>query len=348
MGFLLRSSFAAFFCLFSASLCLGATVVSLGNGTLVLRGESCDSLQTQWKDFCSWKTKLEPGAALGTFECKKLDSQYEASLLNCVPNKVLRIHGQAPSQDGPNCWGTALFLSQIRSSPLESSDYEFEFWMQSPLCKKIAANETGQPGDIVRVRAGGEEGPEFTENHGFTRISDTLCFSKNGNKKDSKYLIQSCADVYSLYGVDQKCKQLDSDQTAKDQGCKSYSQNYRCESFNSFVSKQTGVDADTLELIQKINEIESTLGEMLFQEISDKNKEVLKQQELGIQATLAILQQESQELVERKTKKKLGYFQPGDVVKAIGTASFSNGEIVTLGLYLRYQEMWEAVHKMLQ
>lgn len=320
------------------------TFETVSESTVELRSGSCDEIFAEWKTFCEWKASLDPNDPLPRFSCKKIKdtTQFYASTSECVPKKILALHGKSAFIDGPNCWGAALYSAAIQKQPVEASDTEFEIWMESPLCRKLATGEHARPGDTIRVRARGEESRDFTENHGFTQISDQFCFSKNGTKKGSPYLIQKCAKVYETYKVTDKCRNLALDEEAAH--CDSYTSTYRCESLEKYASTKAKLDDDTKETIEKLDALEEEISHLSFFELSDEAKERVKLIEDSLKLVGAMLSSEVQSIVEAKTKTTFSYFQSGNLGQAVkkvgfGPNGFTSEDLVTFSLYLRYDDL---------
>lgn len=71
-----------------------------------------------------------------------------------------------------NCWGTALASVGIVSDLIHVDSVEFDFWLKSPLCKKVDTPSAGSIGAIKHL--------DGSHNHAFIYLADNLRYSKQG------------------------------------------------------------------------------------------------------------------------------------------------------------------------
>lgn len=133
---------------------------------LVLEGRSCELLVRQHRALCSWKRLTDEGFTLTADaesrlerDCKKLSAQRARMVVaTCLPAFAKEHHGKKLHEDGPNCWGTAMGFKQLSSKPRFMWSEEMTYWMNTPLCRKLAPGEEKRPGDILNVY-----GPEYLD-----------------------------------------------------------------------------------------------------------------------------------------------------------------------------------------
>ena len=130
------------------------------NNELILTSSSCDHLVSNAQSLCQWKKQLEPDFSLPTIsqaQCRKL-SNGKFSLTNnsCLPQFAKNYHHKKLVNSGANCWGTAMSFKNISTKPRYIWPEEMEYWMNSPVCRKLDVGESLKEGDIINVY-----GPEY-------------------------------------------------------------------------------------------------------------------------------------------------------------------------------------------
>lgn len=80
-----------------------------------------------------------------------------------VPEKIRPLLNKKHHHHGPNCWGTALYLKGLSSSPRFVDTAEIRYWLESPLCRELEEGEKMRPGDLLNVY-----GPEYIFEDDFT------------------------------------------------------------------------------------------------------------------------------------------------------------------------------------
>lgn len=128
----------------------------LKGGGLRMIGKSCEELRRVENGLCEWKKALGEQASAGS-RCVRLGSgKYRLDTVKCVPEQVKKIHALATYKDGPNCWGTALSLKGYTSRPKFVWPEEIRYWLESPVCRKLAPGEELRSGDLIT-----SFGPEY-------------------------------------------------------------------------------------------------------------------------------------------------------------------------------------------
>jgi hypothetical protein len=96
--------------------------------------------------------------------------------------------------------------------------------MNSPLCRKLAAGESPEPGDVGAIRSAAG-----SEVHGFVYLTPEVCFSKNGFSKEMPYGLSSLNGVIEGYR-----------KYATTPAGPAKTEYYRCVSFNDYVRAHGG------------------------------------------------------------------------------------------------------------
>jgi hypothetical protein len=138
-----------------------------------------------------------------------------------------KIHNLNVRKDGPNCWGTALSLKGYSTRPKFVWPEEIRYWLESPVCRKLAPGEKLRPGDLItsfgpeylhegrnaldagsffwdalypgkRISIGGQTGYSgyHWNLHTETYISDSLSFGKDSPSKLDKFRFHSFSEMY--------------------------------------------------------------------------------------------------------------------------------------------------------
>lgn len=136
----------------------GIQIARGSNGALVLRAESCEVLTRQAEAICSWRAKATGQTqSSSSFSCKRAQKgQFELKVLECLPELARNFHQKKLYRSGPNCWGTAMSFNGLFSRPRFMWSEEMRYWLESPLCRKLAPGEEKRPGDVINVF-----GPEY-------------------------------------------------------------------------------------------------------------------------------------------------------------------------------------------
>lgn len=122
---------------------------------LILKGLSCDQLIEEHDAICEWKKELRAdftARSLVTCKNKKI------VVKECLPEFAKTYQQKKLVNHGPNCWGTAMSFKGISIKPRFMWPQEIQYWMNTPLCKKLLPSEEKKAGDIINVY-----GPEYTD-----------------------------------------------------------------------------------------------------------------------------------------------------------------------------------------
>lgn len=199
------------------------------DGLITLKGPNCQELTEQVKALENWKIKLggTPGQLLTPLENSE-ENNCQIIINNSIPNIIKHLQGFKATSNGPNCWNSALRLSEIIHFFRHVSSDEMTFWLSSPYCKELSESERKLPGDIVEIRSMNPEYPlAFEEIHGMIYITDELVFSKNTSSRMSPYGIQRSSLIYQSFRVDNlQCK----NQQDSSGDCSRWINYYRCHS----------------------------------------------------------------------------------------------------------------------
>lgn len=215
-----------------------------GKRELILTGSSCDDLLKQQEALCSWKKKVVTNftpkeAAKSCQPVKK--GKYKLVVLDCLPDFAKEYQDKKLLHDGPNCWGTAMSFHKLSTKPRFMWPQEMQYWMDSPLCRKLDVGEARLPGDVINVyapekipqsdRIENDPGtkfwkalypnrytvapsPEVTGSdytgyhrllHSVTYVSDELAFGKDSPAFDDKFYFHPMAEVYGRPRSDKSC-----------------------------------------------------------------------------------------------------------------------------------------------
>ncbi|WPU64882.1 hypothetical protein [Peredibacter starrii] len=127
---------------------------------LLLTAPSCEELVSQHQSICNWKKNIEPSfktPVIQTSSCKKISSKsFSMIVSSCLPEFVKANQHKKLFKSGANCWGTALSFKKISNRPRFIWSQEMKYWLDSPVCRKLAPKEQKLPGDIINTF-----GPEY-------------------------------------------------------------------------------------------------------------------------------------------------------------------------------------------
>lgn len=105
------------------------------------------------------------------------------------------------TENGPNCWNSALYLSGLVDEIREVTHNEFRRQIESKRCQKV---DEPQLGDIVALRRTNASGRPLkhslhSEIHAYTYKDEEVGFTKNGFHKNNPYEEQSHSEILSRY-----------------------------------------------------------------------------------------------------------------------------------------------------
>lgn len=207
---------------------------------LILTGSSCTKLIQQRTALCEWKKKVEPAfvAKKDPYSCTVTKGRATLPILNCLPTFTKNYHNLKLVKSGPNCWGTAMSFKKHSLKPRFMWPEEIEYWIDSPICRKLDVGEAREPGDIVNVY-----GPEYLMKeelnevdagtkfrdalfpgrfkaahregytgyhrllHSITYVTNDLAFGKDSPSKDDQFYYHPMSEVYGRPRSEVDCQE---------------------------------------------------------------------------------------------------------------------------------------------
>ncbi|MBC7396751.1 MAG: hypothetical protein H7333_04835 [Bdellovibrionales bacterium] len=210
------------------------TIATGAQQELVLNGSSCETLFKERQALCTWKQSLEPDFVAppqNQTSCKASpDGSFSLKVLNCLPYFAQTYTKKKLVRHGPNCWGTAMSFHGLSKKPRFLWPEEMHYWMDSPVCRKLAVGEALEAGDVINVYY-----PEYVSEpgtsqktagtnfwqalyparftpleeptqrgytgydallHSVTYISSQLAYGKDSPNKDDRFYFHSLNQVY--------------------------------------------------------------------------------------------------------------------------------------------------------
>jgi hypothetical protein len=144
---------------------------STSTDELRLTASSCEKLRAQHDALCAWKKSIEPDfviPASSSSVCQKTRTgRFEMREKECLPEFTKKYTDRKLYHHGPNCWGTALSFHGLSPKPRFVWPEEIQYWMESPVCRKLSVGEAPQPGDVVNIYA-----PEYMSQQDINDQSD--------------------------------------------------------------------------------------------------------------------------------------------------------------------------------
>ncbi len=214
-----------------------------GSGQITLTAQSCETLLKEKEAMCRWKNSVDGlnEAQKEKQACVKVSNNlFSISLSQCLPNFTKEVQNKKLINDGPNCWGTSMSFLKLSPKPRFMWPEEMQYWMESPLCRKLNVGEEKQPGDLINIfapekmdekeRQERDAGTNFwqalypnrftipTEGNGsgytgFHRllhtsvyISPGVSFGKDSPSKSDPFYFHSTNDIYGRSG-DPSCQE---------------------------------------------------------------------------------------------------------------------------------------------
>ncbi|MFA5584145.1 MAG: hypothetical protein WDA09_08015 [Bacteriovoracaceae bacterium] len=289
-----------FYIVFSATLALAqstnplfndqVTVTKSHGGKIFLEGKSCTVLDREGKALEQWAKSVNDKTENKSCSCKNGLCHKEVTAQ--LPDFAEAFQFEHVSTDGPNCWNATLVAAKIVPQVRYTSDFEMNFWMNSPLCKERAAGEKLKPGDIIAIRS--KKQPEV---HGFVHISENLSFSKNGFNKNMPYSLQDPNSVFNIYNVPPECRRRNG--TPDD--CETYANYFSCISMDEYLKKNPIQDKLASDAFNQLTEIECAISDAILSGRSRNIKSL-------VTTTLAIIHRLSYDTISQKK------YDPDDLV----------------------------------
>jgi hypothetical protein len=199
---------------------------------LVLSSISCDELIKQHEAICSWNKTPLPSKL-----CRKTQSGFAVTVSSCLPTFVKANQHKKNYKSGANCWGTAMSFKKHALKPRFIWSHEMQYWLDTPLCRKLSVGEKKLPGDFLNIFGPehvfakdepSNKGEKFWEalypgrvtaspvDYGYsgyhhflhteTFITDLITFGKDSPSKDDKFEFHNMNEVYGRSG-DSECQE---------------------------------------------------------------------------------------------------------------------------------------------
>jgi hypothetical protein len=144
-------------CLSSAAFAEGGSLrMSQGpSNELVLTDTSCQKLFKQRDALCEWKKTLDPDFIIppsSATTCRPVrGGRVSISVSSCLPDFAKSYAKKKLVRNGPNCWGTAMSFHGLSKKPRFLWPEEMQYWLDSPVCRKLNVGEPMLPGDVINV-----------------------------------------------------------------------------------------------------------------------------------------------------------------------------------------------------
>lgn len=266
--------------LFGADMYDNIQVVKSVNNQITLTAK-CESIQSKIDSIIGLGKKIENQSVdeVPSINQQK-DNLCSTNITSIVPKRILDLHDTTTAYPGPNCWNTSLYTNKIVQYRRSVAPEEMTYWMSSPLCRELKANEKEQPGDIIAIRTGGSDAP--VEMHGFVYLTKDFSFSKSGFDTQFHYELVSTEYVYQLFALGEYDEYNPNKECRKVEGipdfekCPTYANVYRCISYEQYLNSSSFPSKETyLKFDSKILDYERRLAD----EVDWKrnfNKEKLK------------------------------------------------------------------------
>jgi hypothetical protein len=234
------------YALLFSSQAMALDIFAIGK-TIELSSSSCKETESIVKTLEDWTKK----------KCKIIEGcKYD--IHECLPEHIAGVVGKYSGFEGPNCWNLALVMKGILPGLRFSTKEEMAFYLNSPLCRNLNADEERRPGDVGAIRElVNNKAHEF---HGFIYISDKLAFSKNGETFDSSYDLQSLENVYASYQIagNEQCR---GNQINMNSTCLNATSYFRCEGLDEYLKKRKPLSLELSNLVQETSVFEKCIVE---------------------------------------------------------------------------------------
>ncbi|MBI4925908.1 MAG: hypothetical protein HY843_08305, partial [Bdellovibrio sp.] len=152
-------------------------------------------------------------------------------LNNLVPDFVAKHHGSGVVRGSSNCFNTALVMSGFTSAFRYSDLGEIEFYLNSPLCRKVLSSEKPHPGDLIMIKPTDPDGLEY---HAAVYVSEHLIFEKRNAAPIEPFQLNLLDQMLKEREVTPGCDRVDE---INIKNCKIFSQYYRCKSIKEILEE---------------------------------------------------------------------------------------------------------------
>lgn len=202
----------------------------------------------------AYQMKSHPLVGAGGFA--DLEAARILARKSILAKRTSHIMGKKTSLAGPNCWNSALYMSGVNKGIHHTSEDEFRFILESPLCEKIDKSEVGALVALRRVSAKGNilKGARFSEVHGYTVLENEGVLSKNGTSVEVGYEKLTNSEVFEFYerGDKRACKITNIPR----EHCNLTREYYRCHSLETYLSHNPWPSEELRLLYMKVNDLE--------------------------------------------------------------------------------------------
>ncbi len=201
------------------------------------------------------------------------DGQCTLSLSGLLSDHLKAIADRPSYVDGPNCWGTTLFLKGLRQHYTYVHDPEFSASLDSSgRCRQLSPQEEPRPGDIGTVRALNQQG-RVEERHGFLFLNERTVISRLSFSHEAEAEIAHPETFWNRPGLGGR---------SRDRECRAFGGSLDCDSWTSYYRCESGAIVEPL--LQKQPELHSLISslanELEFSWIeARRTKEVSRQQD---------------------------------------------------------------------
>jgi hypothetical protein len=145
--------------------------------------------------------------------------------------------------NGLNSFNSSLYLSGLAPVLRHTPREEFHFFLTSPLCHHLSADDKVQVGDIIAIRDG--DGDDVSA---ATHLTDSLVFEKRGTEPHSLYLVSLKGEVENRYQVAEKVHHFEV---------------FHCDNFADYRKKQADKFGFLVALHEQINQVELEIASTL-------------------------------------------------------------------------------------
>jgi len=168
------------------------------NGRLVM-STGCSEIEEDLQAIQGWTQGLENRQCTLPATQDTGGGLCTADVTDCVPEHVRRYQSLSSGTNGPNCFNLALVMGGLVPMLRATSNEEWEFYLNSPMCSALPEGEAPQAGDLGAIASRNTSNTNAI--HGFMYVSDRMVFSKNGTELRSPYALQTREAMENTYDV---------------------------------------------------------------------------------------------------------------------------------------------------
>lgn len=176
------------------------TISKTLHGKVILKVE-CPQVETQVKSLRAWTKSVEKRVCQEPPMRVDFNGLCVLDVTDCVPKRVVELHGMATREDGPNCWNTSLVFHNLIPHIRESSLAEYDTFISSKLCKEIKFSQSLKPGDMGSIATEFPDGKNQPL-HSFIYINPRLAFQKRGLEQFAGFSLVNMRDVFKDYPLE--------------------------------------------------------------------------------------------------------------------------------------------------